>query len=391
MANRQPLRRIAKLIEKYPIIGGVRSDNRYLSKDFRRKLFPKTSIRFQVADPDLMQYELREVFSPSYLLRQNGEVGTLFQFVLALDQNKENLGGLYRDSYGKINKIADLFDHYDREKIRYILLVSQHEWYPPATHEQILANGSWLPGEPTERTIDFIVYRKPRDMSWEDLISQANRLQKENEDAWKNFPKYQPDTTGIEKALRDGFRLHAFGSGTGLRVVCLKKGNKETGYGEHPNIEPAIKLANEDYLAGGRPYGAVYGGKYPHYLTGSTLSTSNLDCWVRNGSTFDAWQDGNEIIFRLRGFQQYDIPKEFLEKARASNDPVTWQDRGYTFQTQYEGDNMFSLDVVDFGKHNPKKMYTHYNFTKTGRGPSFWEAVRAAFAAPEVEIEEANN
>ena len=39
---------------------------------------------------------------------------------------------------------------------------------------------------------------------------------------------------GINKALKEGGRLHAFLSGSGLRVVRIEKNGKLKGYGEHP-------------------------------------------------------------------------------------------------------------------------------------------------------------
>ena len=85
----------------------------------------------------------------------------------------------------------------------------------------------------------------------------------------------------LEGALRKGNVIRAFLSGGRLRVVHIEKGRhgKLTGYGEHPNIEDALKHAAEDFAAGQRDYKKVYGekGLYPHYLSGSS-SASRYGC-----------------------------------------------------------------------------------------------------------------
>lgn len=105
---------------------------------------------------------------------------------------------------------------------------------------------------------------------------------------------------GLEQALRDGCKVHAFRSGGGLRVIRITtKDGQLKGYGEHPQVEDALSHANEDFLAGGRPYQEVYGGSKPNYLTGSSEPTSPLDDWLLHGHTFDAWYDGVRVFFKL--------------------------------------------------------------------------------------------
>lgn len=110
------------------------------------------------------------------------------------------------------------------------------------------------------------------------------------------------ELTGIEQALRYGCRLHAFRSGAGLRVVRIEKDGDLVGYGEHPHASDALSHANEDILAGGRPYDEVYGCLKPHYLTGSSSANDELDLWLLQGHTFDVRCEGNEFVFELKGF-----------------------------------------------------------------------------------------
>ena len=84
--------------------------------------------------------------------------------------------------------------------------------------------------------------------------------------------------------------------------MCIKKAGWATAYGEHPSVEPALEHAAEDFKAGGRSYGEVYGKLHPHYWTGSATPSSPLDEWILGGSTFDAWEDGDQLVVELKGY-----------------------------------------------------------------------------------------
>ena len=117
--------------------------------------------------------------------------------------------------------------------------------------------------------------------------------------------------------------------------------NRQEFYGEAPNIEEALQYLEEDIRAGGRSYGEVYGKLHPHYLTGSSLSTSNIDYWLRRGCTFDIYGQDQVIRVILYGYAETKQPAK----------------------------------------------YRMYHISKTGRGKNIWEAFQAAFKAPEVEVE----
>jgi len=127
---------------------------------------------------------------------------------------------------------------------------------------------------------------------------------------------------GVELALMNGCCLHSWRSGGGLRVVRLDKDGKGYGYGEHPYIDVALQHANEDYLAGGRDYHKVYGELYDHYLTGAfPTGEDELDSWVYQGQDFDAWYEDGQFVVELRGWEQWQIPKDIQEYVLKTKKP----------------------------------------------------------------------
>lgn len=195
------------------------------------------------------------------------------------------------------------------------------------------------------------------------------------------------DVSGIEKALRKGCKLHSFRSGGGLRVFRLEKNGKLQGYGEHPDAREALVHLNEDYLAGGRPYKKVYGGKYPHYMTGSSTPTTELDAWLLRGANFDAHFEGQYVAI-LQGYGEQTTPDEIHKRAQ-TGESVTWTDpRGITYCTSAcrfpNGEVGSSTKVVD----NPKDLRPWmWRESRTGKGNTLWEALDAAFAATPEDLE----
>jgi hypothetical protein len=199
--------------------------------------------------------------------------------------------------------------------------------------------------------------------------------------------------TGIDQALKDGCRLHAFRSGGGLRVVRLEKDGKLKGYGEHPQVEDALSHTNEDFLAGGRPYDQVYGVSKPHYLTGSSHATSDLDHWLMQGHTFDAWQNGAGVVFQLKGLARVETPKEIIDRVLETGRAETWTHRDYTYRIFKShlpnGDPCTLSQVVKSpkGKKNNSDCWMYY-ITKTGHGADFTEAMHNALKAKERETDD---
>ena len=155
-----------------------------------------------------------------------------------------------------------------------------------------------------------------------------------NERVMKN--KYEH----IEKALRDGYKIHGFRSGGGLRVLSMeKKGEKKTFYGESCNLNDALRILNDDIKAGGREYSKVYGKKETHYLTGSYAREDDpLDAWVCGGNKFDvhfennAFVDSGQLMFVIDMSTEEDIntPKMILERVWKKFETVYWKVPGQT-------------------------------------------------------------
>jgi hypothetical protein len=214
----------------------------------------------------------------------------------------------------------------------------------------------------------------------------------ERENAYLYPPKEQPNLDGLQVALSKEAKIHAFLSGGGLRVVRVNGDNLLLlGYGESIHLEEALVHANEDYLAGGREYSEVYGGIYPHYLTGDTLSASNIDYWIRRGQTLDLWAENDQVICQLGGFQHQKTPDWVEKTAEESPDiPVRWEERSFTYETTYviglfpgSGENGFSTRVIN--PEETRRDAWFYRITMTGRGSTIWEAMQNALSAEAIE------
>ncbi len=136
----------------------------------------------------------------------------------------------------------------------------------------------------------------------------------------------------LDIAIQRGARLHAFMSGGGLRVIRLEHKGRLVAYGEAPDVSEALTIAAEDYAAGGRPYGDVYGKTRPHYLTGQSEPSGPVDAWLRQGRTFDAWHDGKAIVVEMRGLQDTKVPEGTHDRVLAG-ETVAWVSRGYTYES----------------------------------------------------------
>ncbi len=134
----------------------------------------------------------------------------------------------------------------------------------------------------------------------------------------------------ITEQLRLGRILHGFRSGGGLRVFSFA--DDGIGYGEHPYAEQAMDLLEEDLAAGGRDYNDVYGKVHPHFVTGSSTPSSEVDRWVRAGNDFDVgyYPDGRFVFASSWGTEA--IPRALYAQVIESRIPVCHVDeRGYIF------------------------------------------------------------
>jgi len=374
-------------------------------------IVPELDVKYQIADTATMHLQANNIhlYSGRYLIGDNNERGTRFEYALAVDAKGKVISRLEwrRGTLGPNNTelyLKYIFGFGKKPEvitqIKEIYWVTIYHWYTAPTPTDT------NPVEPnfgnTMKKIEthIIVFRKPRNKSFAELIEQAEREKEECETAYLRFPKKMPKYHGIEAALRAGCKMHAFSSGGGLRVVRLERAAKDgkrninypklMGYGEHPHIEEALKQLNEDYLAGGRPYKKVYGKLYPHYLTGDTVSTSNIDWWIRKGSTFDCWFENGEVIFQLAGLIQTETPPLVLAAVETEGKTVRCSNRGYTYEASpylfANGEIGSSSTVIEGPADQPNSDAWMYHINKTGHGQSFWEAMKAAFEAPEIEV-----
>ncbi len=379
--KRQSPKRIEKLIQSYPAIGFLLGPYGLCTSNLN------VDIRVQRADPDTIHLQAKNLsyYDRAYVMHEDGYRGTREQSFVVVDKNHDILKTLSweRGDYEMMSRTAfAVLD--DPDLVEYALWVTESVWYSEPEDEDEIFGKDLISID-----VDIIVYRRPVDMTFWELVEQADKLKFEREDAQNHPPKVMPELPGIAKALATGCKLHAFLSGGGLRVVRLERKDALKGYGEHPDVSEALLHTSDDYLAGGRPYDEVYGKECPHYLTGSTLPASNLDAWLRQGRTFKAWQEGHEVVFQLSGYGYMNPPDDVVERAKAG-ETVRWRKRGYTMESSpYQfasGEWGCSTRPIKSPKGRSSSDSHMYEITKTGRGADFWKAMLAAFEAPEVEV-----
>lgn len=150
----------------------------------------------------------------------------------------------------------------------------------------------------------------------------------------------------IEKFLKEGWLLHGFRSGGGLRVLSMKPNKllpknrgavlaedfglvKNTAelYGESHNLWEALRILNDDAKAGGRKYKDVYGKIEDNYMTGSyTNENDPVDAWIGGGRKFDIHYDG-EFILDMSILEHIHTPKPICQLAY-KGETVHWKVNG---------------------------------------------------------------
>lgn len=128
----------------------------------------------------------------------------------------------------------------------------------------------------------------------------------------------------IEEALKDGYTVHVWRSGAGLRVLNMKKetlgekfglGEAKTFYGEGTTLYNALRILTDDVIAGGRKYNDVYGVIETHYITGSYPdSKDELDVWLASGRKFDISCIDNEIVINMTEKENIRTPEEICQR-----------------------------------------------------------------------------
>ncbi len=198
------------------------------------------------------------------------------------------------------------------------------------------------------------------------------------------------DLNNLDSALLAGATLHGFRSGGGLRVFRVERDGDDLGYGEHPAASDALAHVNLWLEQDPAPtYKEFYGGKFPHYLTGSTHSSDRLDAWLRQGHTVDAHHSSDGVVVELRGCEHVELPEEIKQQIDAGSPAVEWTHRGYTFLITPmrfpNGERGTSMKTTFVPEGKRAIDATFYNVVKTGSGATFLEAVAAAFSAESCE------
>jgi hypothetical protein len=392
MSN-QSKRKQAELFMKYPLLW---EQTQRLIKNGK---LPEMNIRVTRADTTTMDYRLDEMplDGRGYKIAMQGPFENLRgagrDILLAVDAKHNVLAQIT----GNTSRINPVYVRYIFEfvpvldLVDYLILLETSTWHKEPTEEE--AGDDITFGEHVGSSLDVYILLRPTEVSWIELRDQTEALRKEREEAYLHPPKEMPKLDGLEQALRDGCRLRAFRSGGGLRVVSLTKAGKSVGYGEHYDITEALRHADEDFLAGGREYKDVYGaGKlYPHHLTGSSTAASNLDLWVLQGHTIDAWTTRRRktVVVRLKGYKEFEHP-EGLNHRVLAGETVRWEDRGFTYESTKSqlpnGDDCVSTQVVAVAEGVDPRDDWMYRVEQTGRGTTFWEAALAALEAEAVPV-----
>ncbi len=130
----------------------------------------------------------------------------------------------------------------------------------------------------------------------------------------------------IEKALKDGYTIHGFRSGGGLRVLTMsKKDEIDRYYGESCNLQEALRILNDDIKAGGRKYEDVYGKIETHYWTGAYSSDVDpVDAWVCSGRKFDVHFD-TQFIVDMTQEEYIETPQAVINEVHNYNKTVFWK------------------------------------------------------------------
>jgi hypothetical protein len=380
---------IAKLIMNFPIVGLIR----FAHRSGNGKL-PKIDVHIQRADPGTMHLQANNCRykNRSYLCGENNLRGTRIEYMVAVDCSGKPMTYLEweRDDFEKMSK--DIFEIASPEEVNYLVWVSAINWYTPSSEEREEETGGNPFDQFVDTEVDIIIFQQSKDQTFSELIKTADKQKEKSENAYKFLPEVMPEFPGIHKGLEDGGKIHAFCSGGGLRVVYMRRNGSDDNmaYGEHPHIEDALNHLEEDFLAGGRKYKDVYGGLYPHYLTGNSIATSNLDNWILRRRTFDCFQvRDDEIHFLLSGYKKCKIPKDIYNKVIRTLKPMQWKHRGFIFLLEPANIGTctgVSVKVIASPINGKNLDPRWYNFVKLGKGKTFWEAVKKAFEAEEVEV-----
>ena len=120
-------------------------------------------------------------------------------------------------------------------------------------------------------------------------------------------------------------------------------------------------------------------------------SEPGADCRIGEGATFDAYIDGDEIVFELHGGEDQKMPEGMMTRVIETGKTEVFEDRGYTFEVSPmtfpgNGEPGVSMKTIKRPDNDrPSHRDTFYKICKTGRGLFLAAAIEAAFEAEPVE------
>lgn len=394
--KKQSASQIGKFLVQYPSLAKIYSDRRFsLDAD------STVSIRFQRTDTDFMYYKPRNFYSSGrgYIFRSDMPDlrGTRNEHLYACTDYHSIVGEILPSEFDeKSLVIKDVFNklrgHFTSDAVSYLILVTKTVWYNSPSEQEKEADVTF--GTFHHAEVEMILYPKPKKMSWQELVDKATKIKDETENAYKFPPKKTPALPRIHQLLRAGARIHGFSSGGGLRVVYTGELVEAPDfYGEAPTLEEALKYLEEDILLGHLPYEEFYGKLHPHYLTGTSMCTSNIDAHVRMGHTFDATWEKDHFQVIIYGYTHTETPKDIEKACREfPGIPFLWHERGYEFISVYgkfifaNGEPALTTNCLNQEKYPGRGDAFFYRSKLTGTGSNIWQAFQSAINATPEEI-----
>lgn len=190
----------------------------------------------------------------------------------------------------------------------------------------------------------------------------------------------------INEALLLGFKLHCFRSGGGLRVLRLDRmfqGKNKCYYAESHNFYDALRILEDDIVAGGREYSEVYGIIENHYLTGSYSEGNNIDTWVCSGNPFDVKFEIDKCVIDMSTKEDICVPKEIANKVQENKTPIYWKtpytDRIFKTEQYKFADNSIGCSTTTIPSRSGLQVIDEMvNFLRLSYGDVFEDALEAA-------------
>ena len=183
----------------------------------------------------------------------------------------------------------------------------------------------------------------------------------------------------IDKKLKEGYSLHAFRSGGGLRVLSLKKDNQKF-YAESCDLYDALRILEDDIKAGGRKYKDVYGKIESDYLTGSVHFGDDLDNWICAGYPFDVKCEDDLIVIDISTKEDARVP-ESISKRVYKGESIYWKITGFkrmfkSTPVRYANDEIEGCSTISIpSRSGAQYIDERLDFIRIIKEKTFYEAL----------------